>query len=88
VARRSRLAELLKDLPDQPSPRIRAAKLNGRLGALVTNARADIEQKTAWGEIAGNATLSRYGHSYYSHIAKDSFKKGRERRLAARTPEF
>ena len=70
AAKKSRLAELLKGLPDQPSPRLTASKRNGRQGGLVRAARHGELELTAWGEKAGNALLRRYGHSYYAHIAK------------------
>ena len=67
AARKSRLAELLKDLPDQPSPRLVASQRCGRQGGLARAARHGELELTAWGEIAGAGTLARYGRAYYKH---------------------
>ena len=72
---KSRLRELLKDLPDQPSPRLVASQRNGRAGGLARARLYDELQLTAWGEKAGAATLARYGHTYYSHISGTKKRK-------------
>jgi hypothetical protein len=48
--------------------RLLALRRNGRLGGIARKLRYSREQRQAWGEKAGAATLARYGRDYYKFI--------------------
>lgn len=65
--------------------RVRAGKLNGRLGGLARAARHSKEQLSEWGKKAGGSTFKRYGSEYYRHIRKK--RKTYPSRLRRRRPQ-
>lgn len=54
----------------QPSPRVLAAKENGRKGGLVTATRHGVEFLSKRGESGGQAVRDRYGRDFYKHIGQ------------------
>jgi len=55
-------------VPGFVSPKIAAAKRNGSRGARARLANTTFEQRQAWGEAAGAAVLTRYGHGYFKYL--------------------
>lgn len=61
------------------SPRMIAAKRNGVLGGKALVAKTTPEQRQAWSEKGGAATLARYGHAYFRHIVNKRWSKKKAR---------
>jgi hypothetical protein len=64
------------------SPRLIAAQRNGAAGGRARAAKTTLEQRQAWGEKAGAATLAHYGRDYFRHIRLLGWKKHRKAQAA------
>ncbi len=60
------------------SPRVVAAKMNGRRGGLARAARYSAEERSEWARRGGKATQECYGNDFYRAIRKlrKEYRKG------------
>jgi len=60
------------------SPRVVAAKMNGRRGGLARAARYSAEERSEWARRGGKATQERYSNDFYRAIRKlrKEYRKG------------
>lgn len=67
----------LQDTTGVLTPRMVASQRNGAAGGRARAAKTTFEQRQAWGEQAGAATLARHGHAYFRHIVNLRWAKRR-----------
>ena len=68
MATSARVPNKLTTLRAKPLRSVVTRKINARKGGLARAQKTTKEQRQAWGEKAGTATLTRYGADYFRHI--------------------